>query len=295
MAQRQAGGRARAGMFLGISALAAIVAVAFLYKVIQGYQEELEVVSRPDETLKVVVANRTLYQGMTLAEEDLGTVEVVPAFVPEGTFRDPSELVGHVPRERILSGEYIRQERLAAPEAGLGLNAIIPNGQRAVSIPVTNGSAVSGFLEPGNYVDVLFTLESEDLETKITKTVLQARKVLAVNSRLGIDEDEDKGRDGQQHAPSVTLAVTPEEAEKLAHGRANGVLTLTLRNDVDVTEQITQGAHTDRLLGRDGEAPTKFENVKPKQPTKRLATTPAADDKIQLIKGSTERTETLPK
>jgi Flp pilus assembly protein CpaB len=82
-----------------------------------------------------------------------------------------------------------------------------------------------------------------------TRTLLQAVTVLAVNNRLGggqrIATDKVK--------PSVTLAVTPEQAEKITHAVTQGGVTLTLRNDIDVTHVENNGAQVENLLGgRDG-------------------------------------------
>lgn len=78
-----------------------------------------------------------------------------------------------------------------------------------------------------------------------TVTLLQAKTVLAVNARVG------SGQAGtsERAKPSVTLAVTPEEAEKLTHAAVEGAVVLTLRNDIDVTHVETHGARSENLLG----------------------------------------------
>lgn len=296
MAQRQSGVPARAAGFLLISALAALAAVAVVWKVIQSYQDQLAEVTAPEPTVPVVVAKRTLYQGQTIGPDDVAAVEVPPAFVPETVFHNIDEVQGRVPRERVISGEYVRKERLAGIENGLGLNAIIPRGKRAISINITDGSAVSGFLNPGNYVDILVTLEdttTHDKQLKKTITLLQAVQVLAVNSRLGsADEEREEGADGVRHQPSVTLALTPEEVTKLAHANAEGAVTLTLRNDIDVTQQKTQGAHANTLIGR-VEAPAV-----PVAPVKKAAPKPQpkpGEGTVEIIKGTSKETEKVNK
>jgi len=295
MAQRSTGGRARAAIFLLISAFAAIMAVVLIYRLIQSYEQELADASRPEETIKVVVAKHTLSQGQTLTDQDVELKDIVPAFVPDTVFHAVEEVVGRVPAERIIEGEYVRRERLADPEAGVGLNAIIPRGQRALSMNISDGSAVSGFLNPGNYVDVLVTVSSNDPKDPNhglpqTITMLQAQKILAVNSRLGSEEADGPGRDGAQHAPSVTLAVTPEDAEKLAHAYSAGSVTLTLRNDVDVSHIETNGAHADKLLGRDQQV-VEFTKVIPKKKEKPILT---EQQVLQIIRGSAEQKQRFP-
>ncbi len=289
MAQRQTGGRARAGIFLLISAVAATLAVVVIYRLIASYQAELADATRPPETVSVVVAKVTLYQGQTLNEENLEIRQVAPEFVPETVFRDLALVLGRVPLERIIEGEYIRSERLADPEAGVGLNALIPRGQRALSVNITNGSAVSGFLNPGNYVDVLVTITgkpkdgSKGKDVQQTVTMLQARKVLAVDNRLG--EDNIASEDAAQAQPSVTLALTPEEAEKMTHAHTEGTVTLTLRNDVDVTQVTTNGTRNDNLIGKKEEVVEFTPKKKPLTPPKK------PEETLMIIKGGQVQVE----
>lgn len=289
MATRQTGGRSRAMLFLVLSGLAALLAVGVLYRVIQGYQDQLTEATRPPETVKVVVALTSMHQGITISEEMLKVVDIEPNYVPDGIFHDVNELIGRVPAERIVEGEYVRQERLADANAGIGLNAIIPRGQRAISIAISDAQGVSGFLNPGNYVDILLTLQSEKLDEKRTITLLQAVKVLAVNSRLSADADEGAGADGLQHKPSVMIAITPENAEKITHATNAGVITLTLRNDVDVTHLTTQGAHIEKLLGKKEEQ-VRFTDIvsKVKKPP---VIKPPPPQTIEITRGSQTVTE----
>ncbi|MCB9684453.1 MAG: Flp pilus assembly protein CpaB [Alphaproteobacteria bacterium] len=250
MARRSTGGRLRALLFLFISFGAAAVASVVIYLVIASYQNELKEVTAPTEVVKVMVASHDIWQGKTIQAEDLVMVELPPSYVPDSVLRQIDQAVGRVPRERILAHEFIRDERLADPAAGVGLNAIIPRGMRAMSLDISDGSSVSGFLNPGNYVDVLVTIEGDDDGREAeTVTLLQAVTVLAVNNRLG---DSTAGEGSKK--PSVTLAVTPDLAEKLTHAVAQGTVTLTLRNDIDVTHVETHGAIVQNLLGGQDES-----------------------------------------
>lgn len=245
MARRQSGGRLRAAIFLTVSLVAAAVATSVILSVIQGYQQEIANAQAPEETIQVMVAAVDLHQGRTITQEDLKMRALPPDYVPDSVLRQPDQVIGRVPRERILKGEFIRDERLADPEAGVGMNAIIPRGMRAVSVSLKGANAVSGFLNPGNYVDVLATVQAQIEREVETVTLLQAVTVLAVNDRLGggTAGANDKAK------PSVTLAVTPEQAEKLTHADELGGITLALRNDIDVTQVTTHGLLVSELLG----------------------------------------------
>ena len=234
----RASGPIRALAFLAIAVIAGAASLVVLFQLITGYQARIDEAKRPEDTVMVIVAARDLYQGVTVTEEDLYAVEIPPRYLPEGVFLSPDHVVGRIPRERILANEFVRANRLADPESGVGLNAVIPRGMRAISVNITDGQALSGFLNPGNYVDVLVTIvpESKGKEQEMeTKTLLQAVFVLGVNSRMGSESRDEAKKRGRQD-PSVTLLTTAEQAEELAFAENQGELRLLLRNDLDVDQ-----------------------------------------------------------
>ena len=284
MARRQTGGRLRAVLFLVASLGVAGLAVAMVFNVVRSYQDELVKVSEPEETVQVIVAKIKLYPGVTIVLEDLEHIILPPDYVPDSVLRQAEQAIGRVPRERILQREFIREERLADPTAGVGLNAIIPRGMRALSINIAEGSAVSGFLNPGNYVDVVVTPPALDGKPSQTFTMMQAVTVLAVNTRLGETTDSETG----PGRPSVTLAVTPEQAEKLTHAFTQTRMILTLRNDIDVTNVIVNGAVASDLLG--GENGEKRIMIK----DWRERTRQQQDGSLIIIRGTNQTTSPVP-
>jgi pilus assembly protein CpaB len=245
------GGPVRALIFLALAIFAGSFSLVMLYKLITSYQLKIDEAKRPEDTVMVIVAARDLYQGVTITEEDLYAVQIPPKYLPEGVFLSPEHVVGRIPRERILANEFVRADRLADPESGIGLNAVIPRGMRAISINIADGAALSGFLNPGNYVDVLVTIqpdkESGTNRMPETHTLIQAVFVLGVNSRMQKEtRDEAKARRGNQR-PSVTLLVTADQAEQIAHAENMGEVVLTLRNDLDVVYTQLEGVDIDDL------------------------------------------------
>ena len=231
-------GPVKALVFLTVAIVAGVTAIVGLVNMIGQYQARIDEAKRPEDTVMVIVAARDLYQGVSVTEEDLYAVEIPPRYLPEGVFLSPDHGVGRIPRERILANEFVRANRLADPESGIGLNAVIPRGMRAISVNIRDGQALSGFLNPGNYVDVLVTIAPElrGVNDEIeTKTLLQAVFVLGVNSRLGSESREDAKRRGKQ-SPSVTLLTSADQAESLAFAENQGELRLLLRNDLDVDQ-----------------------------------------------------------
>lgn len=277
---RRNNSRITAMVFLAVALLAAAVFVLFLIQTFRGYEDQLAEAGQGVEMQTIVVASHELTQGLTLSETDVAIREIPVTFVPDGSFEYLEDVINRVPKERILAGEYIRNDRLASAESGVGLNAIIPQGQRAVSINVNDGSAVSGFLNPGNYVDVLVTIRGDDRKEQ-TVTLLQAVRVLAVDSRLGSSSENPDARG--TYKPSVTLAVTPEQAERLAYSNIEGDVILTLRNDIDVTGQETHTTTSSSLLGQ---AVIPLSSIAPTPKPRAPTATRDRPQELLIIRGS---------
>jgi pilus assembly protein CpaB len=129
--------------------------------------------------------------------------------------------------------------------------AKITPGKRAISIDANASSAVSFLLQPGSRVDIIGTLQVEQESTmpraggggpasftnrKIsTQTILQNVRILAVGNVTSRGAYEETP---QSRFATVTIEVSPNEAEKLVFARANlkdGALTLILRNPADAS------------------------------------------------------------
>ncbi|MCB9671168.1 MAG: Flp pilus assembly protein CpaB [Alphaproteobacteria bacterium] len=303
MAKTSTGGRLKAAIFLLVSLFAAAIAALVIFTVIRNFQEQLREVSAPPDLEMIVVAKRTIWPGETITDMDLETKEFPPDFIPEDVLATRDLAVNRVPVERILASEFIRVERLAAPEAGRGLPAIVPRGMRAIALDISGGSAVAGFLNPGNYVDLIVTA-GEPIKTR---TLFQAVTVLAVNDRLGArievnEEGERQGNARQPVAPSVTVAVTPDQAETITHAHIEGVVTLTLRNDIDVTNiEENPGISTKDLLDPERQQQAVDENGNEVKPKKTIGTNVLSIDEYRkrisddgtliIIKGDDKQTQ----
>ena len=255
---RNSGGRLKALLFLFLSVGMALLAAGAMYTVVQNMQAELIEVTVEEEVQQVVVAGADIAPAETIQETHLKLTELPPMYIPANVLREPDQAINRVPRERILEGEFIREERLADPQSGLGMTAIVPKGMRAITMNLAGGSAVSGFLNPGNHVDVIVTISRDNSGAPPeTTTLLQAVEVLAVNEEFGGKTQTESRR---RSKPAVTLALTPNSAEKLTHAEKVGDVILSLRGDIDVSQRETRGATAKDLLG--GETEERRINVK---------------------------------
>lgn len=154
-----------------------------------------------------------------------------------------SEAVGKTAVAPILAGETLSRKKIASGDGRLQVS----QGDRAITISVDNVGSLAGALMPGVYVDVLTTLTQDS--TAFTKTLLQKVQVIAV--------DNGSGRSGN----SVTLAVSPKEAEILTLAQTVGKFHLTLRNFKDVESAAVRGADVDYLLNDGKEPPNAIVNL----------------------------------
>jgi pilus assembly protein CpaB len=174
----------------------------------------------------VVVAAKTIDVASRISENMLTTKKVPATLLPSGSFTDIKLVAGRVSGMTIMPGAPISASMLAPPGSEPGLRAIIPAGLRAVSVSVTEESAVAGFLVPGARVDVFASLGTAGK----SKLILEDAEVGAVGQSLS-----EAGPDGKSTriTKSVTLFLPPEKVEIL-HGFSVGKtkLRLAMRGDV---------------------------------------------------------------
>jgi pilus assembly protein CpaB len=232
----------------------------------------------------VVVAADDIQIGTRLDARDVHVITLPQSAVPPGAPSAASQVVGRGVILPVSKGEFILNSKLAALNAGAGLPSMIPQGMRAVSVRVNDVVSVAGFVQPGTHVDVLST-GSEGSERQTT-TVLENVLVLAVGKSL----DRNASADAQT-APVITLAVSPDDAQKLALVSSEGRIQLSLRNPVDTKKGGIGATRTSSVYP--GEKPIATVEAKPKVhkvATKGPAPAPAPYQ-VEMIRGS-KRDET---
>ncbi len=199
-------------------------------------------------TQDVVVAAKDIAPGTMINEELInnGTIKTTQwpkASVPAGAFSSPQQVIGKTNRVKIIANEPILDSRLAGE--GAGLTVRLEAGKRAMAVRVDEIIGVSGFIVPDDRVDVIVTTTppgSTNQENRISKIVLQNKRVLSVAQST-------EQKDGKpQLARSITLEVTPEDAEKLSLASQEGQIVLALRGLGDDTQTVTSGSRKGDLL-----------------------------------------------
>ncbi|GAB4324198.1 MAG: hypothetical protein Kow0074_16980 [Candidatus Zixiibacteriota bacterium] len=167
----------------------------------------------------VVVSATDLSFGNTLEESDLKIAMFPQESVPKGAISSIDSLIGQTNKVFLAQDEPILVSKLSSIGGGLSLKIEPP--LRGVSIKVDKVSGVSGFVLPGDRVDVIALInQTSGSRDALAKTILQNIEVLAAG-----EQTEKKGNQPTT-AQSVTLLVDNEGAEKLALAQSEGKLHL---------------------------------------------------------------------
>lgn len=197
----------------------------------------------------VLVASRDMELGQAITATMLQSVSWPAGAVPAGAFDDPKKLEGRVVRISIFKGEPVLAPKLAAEGTKAGLDSVIKEGHRAITVKVNEVVGVAGFLAPGSFVDLLVNFRDER-DQPMSRVVLERIMVLAI-AQEAQRPDESKPK----VVNAVTLEVTPEQAEKIDLARNIGTLSLILRNQVDTVDAATDGVRQQNLFAAGAPAP----------------------------------------
>jgi pilus assembly protein CpaB len=222
----------------------------------------------------VVLASRDLPVGHRVAAEDVRTVEWPAELVPAGYHTQTADVVGRGLITRVRANEPMLAAKLAEPGSGAGLPITIPEGMRAMSIPVDQVVGVAGFVTVGTRVDVLLTIQPPGQNESTTQIILQNLTVLSAGQ---VYQRDDRGEPVTVNV--VTLMVSPEQAERLSLATSQGRIQLALRNMLDIENAVTRGIRTSGLLN--GTAPRAATGTRPAG-----AQRPAAAS-VEMYKGGT--------
>ncbi|MFT6532351.1 MAG: pilus assembly protein CpaB [Limimaricola cinnabarinus] len=215
---------------LGLAGFAVYMIKGYFDEQQAAIMAEREAASLRQPTVEVVGVSRALPYGTVITREDLRPILYAEEFLPEGTFPDLDALFPEgedVPRivlRPMEPNEPVLASKITAPGGDAGISTRLGSGMRAFAISVNAASGVSGFLRPGDRVDVYWTgsvakgTDARDV-TKLIETGLEL---------VGVDQTADQGRAEAIIARTVTVQASPEQVAKLAQAQSTGTLALSL-------------------------------------------------------------------
>lgn len=287
-------------LYFGVALLLALLTTILLGKFIQSKNATVTQVQKESiELTDIVVAKHPLEAGHIIEAKDLKTVEWPTKHLPDSDefHSETTKLAGRVVQSPMVAHEPILNAKLAKPNSQGGLPVLIPSGKRAITVGVSEIIGVAGFIHPGNWVDVLATFENgnDSSMNQTTHTVLQNVQVLAIAQDIhskkkgGLlpnvnDDEEDEEEQSSAHrfgnkpltseyaklVTSVTLALSPQQVEKVILADEAGSLRLSLRGEDDRAIAPNSGTHISEILtGR--RKPTPASSNRSTQPSSYIA------------------------
>lgn len=244
----------------------------------------IKIASRPkiieSPKAEIVFAKTAIPARTMITVEQLELRTVPQEVVTNDSIQAIEDIVGLITKAEILQGEPININRLFRKGEKLSLSAIIPQGKRAITIPINEVIGVAGFIKPGEKVDLIGTIQPRGHSESTSWTLLQDIEVLAVSQEMGISGDGNSQGVNGKVGTSVTLAVTPLEAEKVVLSKEKGTLHLALRPILKEGEQSVPSIRESSLLysGKATRSPIR------KQPYRKV---------IEVINGSKSKMITV--
>lgn len=254
-----------------LALLLALITTFFLYRYIESLRKVPEVTIQYGS---VVVAVVNIPEHIKITQEMIQVKEIPVEAIHQDAAKTAEELVGFTTTMNILAQEQVLKSKVALDDVKSGLSYQIPENMRAIVIPTDEVSGLAGYLQIGDKVDMLVTWSGQTepgqhpgsttpgstipgvttpTETTPGETIpeptppeeiagyietitqMQNVEILAIGVKPHVDEAGNVV--GNTGVPSsVTLLVTPEQAEVVAYIQNNAIFQLTLRNPVDGVE-----------------------------------------------------------
>ena len=203
------------------------------------------------KTVDVYVVNKTVRYGDQITEDNIRQVAWPETAMPKGVFTSLDTLFPEGEKQfrtalrTMEENEPILAVKVTKPGEDAGVASRLSDGMRAFAIKVDVTSGVSGFLTPGDRVDVYWTgrTETNGERREVTKLIQTNLHIIA------IDQTADTERTGPSVARTITVEGTPDEVAKLNLGQLSGRLTLALVGHGDETVSGPIEVDHDALLG----------------------------------------------
>lgn len=240
------GGRGRGNGFILVAALAfGLLTAALVVGYLRDQSRKQQV--RSETSVPVVIAKRDIPLGVNITSNMVELKLVTPDIAVNSAFSETGRVIGLRARYPITAGAQVVPGMVVQSGAADALSYVVPPGKRALAVIANEVVGSSGYIRPGDFVDVLVSLPESKLpggrartgsdEAKAVLTVLQNVEVLAVadEAQKVAGAVPDGKKDGARKAPansenkSVTLAVDPEQAQILFLAETEGKLRLALR------------------------------------------------------------------
>jgi pilus assembly protein CpaB len=264
-----------------LAVLAGIIGVIAIRQAVSPKQK-----TASETVNQVVVADAEITSGTALAPNLVRLTDWPKQITPPNAATAIAQVDKRVVMVPLVKGEPILLSKLAPEGSAAGLGGLIRGEMEAFTVKVDDVSGVAGFIQPGSRVDVLMIMPSiHNTSEHLSKLILQDLKVLTAGQVW-----EQSGTNKPVAVNTVTLEVTPQQAEILNLASTQGKIRLTLRSLVNKKVTPTEGYYTSYFFkGQKTQEVQKTPEAKPAPPP----TAKPPSTSIEVIKGTKRSSKEL--
>ncbi|MCL6517838.1 Flp pilus assembly protein CpaB [Alicyclobacillus sp.] len=228
-------GRRAAMVLWSLALVLAVVTTLVVRNQMEAWRRSLH--AEPTRAVVVVVKEVAPHQLIDGAAVALRQVSV--SGIAQGALTRLTDVVGRYAATRWFPGQQVVQGMVTPDSAPAAFPLSIPAGYRAFTIADDPVTGVDHLISPGDRVDVLVAYADAahggpKVQTVLTDVlVLYADHVPPAKPAGNETAGGDAGTGGSTRADTLTLAVTPSQAEQLEYARTFGKLHLVLRGPSD--------------------------------------------------------------
>ena len=214
-------------VFLGL----AVVLGGAAFILVRGYAARVDALAPAvGPTVPLLVAARDLTRGTTLTPDMVRLSDVPSAYAPPGAVQLIEDAAGRTLVSDLAAWEPVTRTRIGSAREG-PLASLVPAGMRAMEVPA---AADPGAIRPGDHVDILATFGGGQPHTETAGVDLEVISVAPGSEGASSPTSSESSGGG---GPSITLLVTPDEAENLANASAFATISISVlgREDANTT------------------------------------------------------------
>lgn len=239
-------------LVLGGAVLLGGVALALSHKVLRDHMAQIDAQARAaHQMVKVVVASRDVARGEPIGADRFSVREVPAEYVHSAAVRPErfGRYVGLRLGAPLKRGEALLEVHLES--TSMVFSSTLEKGNRALTTEVDEVNSISGMLRPSDHIDLMVTAHGSGSKTKeLTFPLLSNVEVLAT----GQVTRKSEGSNQPRTYTTITLSVSPVDAERIVVAKDSGKLTAVLRNPDDARPNPISAMNIDDILPKKRDA-----------------------------------------
>lgn len=235
----------------------AIIAILLIHRQMMQNEARIQELIRQGQIVEVVIAKTDIAKETTITADMVELKRVAAKSLQPNDLTSLDSVIGKFAVADVLKGQHLNSEMVKPLLSIRFLSERIPQGFRAITIPVDKLSAIEGLIKPDDKVDIIGTFTFPSGGPPVVITLFQGVKILATNKNISPYRADGK-------SDTVTLAVKNDDVKTLAYSLEIAKIRLVLRTALDTSEDFEYSALTlDGLMNKLNMVQRPVEQPKP--------------------------------